>query len=133
MTEHEAPDTPPGHDTPGEWDDALCRLEDVLLAAPFDRALPDLTELLERASVPLAFVQQDERASKLIREAMLARPFAAREDVRRSRTHVEMMTLEVEVLAQRLRDPATPPDVAMRAAGRLHELTDELDRLRDDL
>jgi hypothetical protein len=133
MSEHDAPDTPPEHDTPGAWDDALCRLEDVLLAAPFDRALPDLAELLERASVPLAFVQQDERASKLIREAMLARPFAARADVRRSRAHVEMMTLEVEVLAQRLRDPTTPPDVAARAAGRLQELADDLERLRDDL
>lgn len=133
MTEHPAPDTPPEHDTPGDWDDALCRLEDVLLAAPFDRALPDLEVLLERASVPLAFVQQDERASKLIREAMLARPFAEREQVRRSRAHVEMMTLEVEVLAHRLRDPATPPDVARRATRRLRELAGELDRLRDDL
>lgn len=118
---------------PGAWDDALCRLEDVVLAAPFDRALPDLDELLARAEVPLSFVQQDERALKLIREAMLARPFSAPHEVRRSRAHVEMMALELEVLTHRLRDPASPPEVAERAATRLDELGAELDRLRDDL
>ena len=125
----------PSHepDGPGAWDDALCRLEDVVLAAPFDRALPDLDELLRRAEVPLVFVQQDERALKLIREAMLARPFSAHADVQRSRAHVEMMSLEVEVLTHRLRDPATSPDVAERATARLDELTTELERLRDDL
>lgn len=125
----------PSHepDGPGAWDDALCRLEDVVLAAPFDRALPDLDELLRRAAVPLAFVQQDERALKLIREAMLARPLSAPADVQRSRAHVEMMSLEVEVLTHRLRDPATPPEAAEHAAARLDELTAELDQLRDDL
>lgn len=118
---------------PGAWDDALCRLEDVVLAAPFDRALPDLEELLSRAAVPLSFVQQDERALKLIREAMLARPMSGHQEVRRSRAHVEMMALEVEVLTQRLRDPASPPEVAEGAAARLDELTVELERLRDDL
>lgn len=118
---------------PGAWDDALCRLEDVVLAAPFDRALPDLDELLARAEVPLSFVQQDERALKLIREAMLARPLSAPQEVRRSRAHVEMMALELEVLTHRLRDPASPAEVAERAATRLDELSAELDRLRDDL
>lgn len=125
----------PSHepDGPGAWDDALCRLEDVVLATPFDRALPDLEELLRRAAVPLSFVQQDERALKLIREAMLARPFSAPAEVQRSRAHVEMMSLEVEVLTHRLRDPATSSDVAERATARLDELTAELERLRDDL
>lgn len=132
MSSH-SPDQFREPDGPGAWDDALCRLEDVVLAAPFDRALPDLEELLTRADVPLAFVQQDERALKLIREAMLARPLSGAQEVRRSRAHVEMMALEVEVLTQRLRDPASPPEVAERAAERLQELTTQLERLRDDL
>lgn len=132
MSSH-SPDQFHEPDEPGAWDAALCRLEDVVLAAPFDRALPDLDELLARADVPLAFVQQDERALKLLREAMLARPLSGHQEVRRSRTHVEMMALEVEVLTHRLRDPNSPVDVAERAAARLDELTAELDRLRDDL
>lgn len=132
MSSH-PPDPSHESDGPGTWDDALCRLEDVVLAAPFDRALPDLDDLLREAAVPLTFVQQDERALKLLREAMLARPFSGHEEVQRSRAHVEMMTLEVEVLTHRLRDPTTPSDVAEGAAARLDELTAELDRLRDDL
>ena len=125
--------TPLSGDDPGAWDDALCRLEDVLLAAPFDRALPDLDQLLARARVTRRFLQQDERARKLISEAVLARPFADHEDVRRSRAHVEMMVLEVEVLTQRLRDPDTPTELAARASDRLHELRAQLARLRDEL
>lgn len=133
MTQHDDATPSPGPDQPGAWDDALCRLEDVLLAAPYDRALPDLDVLLEQARVTPAFVHQDERALKLISEAMLARPFADHEDVRQSRAHVEMMTLEVEVLTHRLRDPATPAEVAERATIRLRELAHQLARLRDDL
>lgn len=132
MSEHQSPQPFPGSE-PGAWDDALCRLEDVLLAAPYDRALPDLEILLERADVPLAFVRQDERAMKLLSEAVLARPFSERDDVRNSRAHVEMMTLEVEVLTHRLQDPTTPMEVARQASDRLAELADQLARLRDDL
>lgn len=122
----------PGEE-PGAWDDALCRFEDVLLAAPFDRALPDLDELLARADVTRTFLRQDDRARKLLSEAVLARPFADPDDVRRSRAHVEMMVLEVEVLTQRLRDPDTPPSVATRADDRLHELRAQLEALRGEL
>lgn len=122
----------PGEE-PGAWDDALCRLEDVLLAAPFDRALPDLEVLLSRARVDRVFLQQDERARKLLGEAILARPLSDAADVRRSRTHVEMMLLEVEVLTQRLGAPDTPPDVAQRAADRLEALRSEVADLRDEL
>lgn len=132
MSEHAHRQPFPGRD-PGAWDDALCRLEDVLLAAPYDRALPDLDEILQRASVPLDVVRQDERALKLLSEAILARPLSARDDVRRSRAHVEMMTLEVEVLTHRLRDPGTPAEVVHQATGRLAELAEQLDALRGDL
>lgn len=123
----------PDEFAPGAWDAALNRLEDVLLAAPWDRALPDLEILLEQANVPLSFVQQDERAIKLLGEAMLARPFASHDVIRRSRAHVEMMSLEVEVLAQRLRDPTTSAVVAEDAVARLRDLAAELGRLRDRL
>ena len=129
---HDAP-LPPGEDRPGAWDDALCRLEDVLLAAPFDRALPDLDELLARAGVTRAFLHADDRALKLVHEAVLARPFADADEVHRSRTHVEMMMLEVEVLTARLASPDTSTEVAAEASDRLEELAEQLRRVRDDL
>ena len=132
MSDDEHVPHPPGEE-PGAWDDALCRLEDVLLAASFDRALPDLDELVRRADVSRAFLRQDDRARKLLREAVLARPFADPDDLRRSRAHVEMMVLEVEVLTQRLRDPDTPATVAQRASDRLHDLQTQLADLREDL
>ena len=132
MSDHETSQPFPGRD-PGAWDDALCRLEDVLLAAPYDRALPDLDVILARARVPREFLRQDERAMKLLSEAVLARPYSAHDDVRQSRAHVEMMTLEVEVLTHRLEDPHTPVEVARQATDRLAELADQLARLRDDL
>lgn len=133
MSSHDEPSPVPGSEDPGAWDDALCRLEDVLLAAPFDRALPDLEVLLDRARVSRGYVRQDERALKLLGEAMLARPLGHVDDVRRSRTHVEMMALEVEVLTHRLRDPDTAADVAHRAQDRLAELAEQVARLRDEL
>lgn len=133
MSSHDTPSPFPGSEDPGAWDDALCRLEDVLLAAPFDRALPDLEVLLERARVSRGYVRQDERALKLLGEAMLARPHGHAEDVRRSRAHVEMMALEVEVLTHRLRDPATDAEVTGRAQARLAELAEQVARLRDEL
>lgn len=66
-------------------------------------------------------------------EDVLARPFAEPAQVRRSRAHVEMMALEVEVLTQRLQDPQTPPELAERAVIRLDELAGQLARVRGDL
>jgi hypothetical protein len=121
---------PPMGDAAG-WDAALARLEDVLLAAPFDRALPSLRELLERAQVPLSFVQQDDRALKLIHEAVLARPLSSRQEVMEARGQVELMTLEVEVLSERLRDPEASAESVAAARRRLAQIQDELARLRD--
>ena len=123
--------TPTGpFEEPGGWDAALARLEDVLLAAPYDRALPGLAELLERANVPLSFVQQDDRALKLLHEAILARPLSSHEEVQQIRGQVELMTLEVEVLTERLRDPGSPPEVVDEARARLGQMQRELARLR---
>ncbi len=136
MHEDDLPDTPaatPGFDEPGSWDAALARLEDVLLGLPEDRALPNLDELLRAAKVSREVVRQDDRALKLLREAMLARPLADPDEVTRIRNHVEMMTLEVEVLTERIRDPQTDQAVAARALARLDEIRVALAEVRDDL
>ena len=121
----------PAEDVAGAWDDALCRLEDTLLAQPYDRALPDLAELLGRSRVPLAVVEHDERARKLLGEAMLARPAGEGGPVRQARVRLEFLTLEVRVLTERLRDPDVGEDEARRAVHRLDEVTRQLDELTE--
>ncbi|MFA9429590.1 hypothetical protein [Egicoccus sp. AB-alg2] len=118
---------------PHEAEDALVRLEDALLALPFDRALPDLDDLLRRAGVPLEVVRRDERARKLLHEAIVARPFASLDAVHRVRTEVELLTLEVEVLTDRLAQPDLDVDAFRRVAGRLYEVRDRLEELRGEL
>lgn len=108
------------------WDDALCRLEDVLLALPFDEALPDLADLLDRARVPLSLVEHDERARKLLGEAILARPAVERDVVQRARVRVELLTLEVRVLRDRLQDPGTGADEVAAIVDRLEMVEQQL-------
>ena len=136
MTEDPTPSArhPRAHrpeDAAGTWDDALCRLEDILLAQAWDRALPDLADLLDRAQVPLSVVEHDERARKLLGEAMLARPVGEGGPVRRARMRVEFLTLEVQVLSERLRDPRVPRDEARRAVARIDEVSQQLRRLTE--
>lgn len=116
---------------PGGWDAALARLEDVLLAAPYDRALPALSDLLRRADVPLSLVLQDERATKILREAILARPMSSRDEVSEARGQVELMSLEVEVLTARLSDPDASDEAIVETRERLAQIQRELSRLRD--
>lgn len=118
-------------DAAGAWEDALCRLEDTLLAQAWDRALPDLADLLEHARVPLSVVEHDERARKLLGEAMLGRPAGEGGPVRRARQRVEFLTLEVQVLSERLRDPQVPSDEARRAVDRIDEVNQQLRRLTE--
>lgn len=118
-------------DAAGAWEDAVCRLEDTLLAQSWDRALPDLADLLERARVPLSVVEQDERARKLLSEAMLARPAGEGGPAQRARVRVEFLTLEVRVLAERLRDPGVAHDEALRALDRIDEVAQQLQRLTE--
>jgi len=115
----------------GAWEDALCRFEDVLLNAPFDQALPDLVDLLDQAGVPLSLVEHDERARKLLGEAILARPVADSDVVRRARVRVELLTLEVTVLAERLRDADSTPEQVHAAMERLATVHAQIERLRD--
>ena len=114
---------------PDRSDDlALCRLEDMLLSLPFDRALPDLEELLRRADVDLELLRQDERALKLLHEAIVARPLNSVDEVTRIRTEVELLTLEVGVLTERLADPDASEE---RQEETLTRLDDVRIRLRE--
>jgi hypothetical protein len=122
-----------GDETSFDVDAALVRLEDLLLALPYDRALPDLADLLERAGIPEASLRRDDRLLKVLHEAVLARPLAQLPDVVRVRTEVELLTLEVELLTDRLVDgAATATDVAS-ATNRLREVRLRLDEIQDDL
>jgi hypothetical protein len=113
-------------------DEALGRLEDVLLALPFDRAVPDLTALLVAAGVD-DDVLRDERVLKLLHEALVARPLGTLDAVQRVRTEVELLTLEVELLTDRLASPATEAAEAARSARRLSEIRARLAELGDQL
>lgn len=124
------------HDGTHDWhaaEEAVARLEDVLGRLPFDRALPALPTLLELADVPLSLVQADERARKLIHEALLARPLSDQGEVELRRTEVESLLLEVRLLTDVLQDPDAPQDAAARARGRLAGIRARLRELRSDL
>jgi hypothetical protein len=117
----------------GPVDEALARLEDVLLSLPFDRAVPELPWILQQAEVDRSLLARDERAWKLLHEALVARPFGDLEDVQRVRTEVQLLTLEVELLTERLADATTPPEEAGRVADRLREVHRRFAELRDQL
>jgi hypothetical protein len=122
-----------GRDPAVDLDTALSRLEDVLLALPLDRAVPDLDQLLAAAAVPAELLRRDERVLKVLHEALIARPFGDVDEVGRVRTEVELLTLEVEVLGDRLDDDATGGDEVARAVARLAEVRARLEELRDQL
>jgi hypothetical protein len=116
-----------------DLDAALCRLEDVLLALPVDRALPDLDRLLGEARIPRELLRRDERVLKVLHEAVLARPFGDLDEIERVRTEVELLTLEVEVLTDRLGGDAVTEDEVVRATTRLAEVRRRLEAIRDQL
>ena len=113
----------------GNWDEALQRLEDFLLAYPMDRALPDLPSIAQRASLPAEFLREDERAHKVIHEALVGRPLTSIDAVVAVRTEVELLTLEVEVLADRLRAAADEDDIAA-VVERIDAVRARLDEVR---
>lgn len=120
-------------ETPMDLDAALCRLEDVILTLPVDRALPDLERLLAAAAVPPELLRRDERVLKVLHEAVLARPFGDLEAIGHARTEVELFTLEVEVLTDRLDDDQASADDVRRAAARLAEVRRRLEEIRGQL
>ena len=121
------------HERGLDLDAAVSRLEDVLLALPFDRALPDLSELLDRSGVPPELLRRDERALKVLHEAVLARPLAQHHEVQQLRTEVELLTLEVEVLTDRMLAAGTDTSTLAAAGDRLDEVRHRLEELRDRL
>lgn len=116
-----------------DLDAALSRFEDLLLALPYDRALPDLRVLLQRAGLPPESLRRDDRVLKVLHEAVLARPFADPDDVVATRSEVELLTLEVEILTERLADPATDGDDLAAAEARLATIRGRLRELLDQL
>jgi hypothetical protein len=119
------------HAHAGGPDEALARLEDVLLAYSFERALPDLTTILRDAGVSEELLRTDERATKLLHEAIVARPLATVDAVSRRRIEVELLTLEVEVLTERI--ASGDVDEQTRAAARLADIRAQLAAIRDEL
>jgi hypothetical protein len=119
--------------TAPDLDVAVARLEDVLLALPYDRALPDLADILAAAGISEADLRFDDRALKILHEAVVARPLASIDQVATIRTEVELLTLEVRVLTERLEDPATSRPETERASRRLKLVREELDRIRRQL
>lgn len=121
------------HAEHGPVDEALARLEDVLLALPLERAVPELDELLGRAGVERSLLARDERAWKLLHEALVARPFGDLDVVQRVRTEVELLTLEVELLTERLADAPSSSEEDDRIVARLGEIRRRFVELDDQL
>lgn len=82
-------------------DDDLGQLEAVLIALPDDRALPDVEELLAEAGLD-ASVLADERARKLLLDALSTRPHGQLDKVRAVNAEVELLVLEVRELTAAL-------------------------------
>jgi hypothetical protein len=121
------------------WDDrdaGVVRLEDLLATLPFDRALPDLATLLRLAAVPASLVEHDERARKVLHEAILARPLARPEAVHRRQDEVEVLLLEVGLLVEVLKaaaDGAASSAAGRAAVARLADIRARLSGLREGL
>lgn len=124
---------PGGRDRDEPVDVALARLEETLSGYDYDRALPPLADILADARVGRRLLREDDRAAKLLHEAIVARPLSSLEAVTRARTEVELLTLEVSVLAERLADPSLSDREAARLSGRLSMIRRSLAELRDDL
>jgi hypothetical protein len=118
-----------GPDWSSPWDDALQRLETVLAHLPESRALPPLDEIIAEADLPPEYLHEDDRARKLLHEALAARPLSSVTGVAKLRTEVELLTLEVEVLADRLRSEDTDPVHAREAAERIEGVRTRLEEI----
>lgn len=120
-----------GTPVPVDADAVRVRLEDLLLSLPFDRALPDLPDLLDRAGVPDDLLHRDDRILKVLHEAVLARPLSQLTEAQRVRAEIELLTLEVEVLTDRLTAEDTHPVDLAAATTRLAEVTARLEEIRE--
>ena len=116
----------------GSWDEALDRLESFVERYPPTRALPGLAGIAERADVPIEFLREDERAHKVLFEALAGRPLSSFESVRQAQTEVELLMLEVEVLTERLRTSSDSAE-ARRVGERLAAVRRRVGEIRADL
>ncbi|MDP8928874.1 MAG: hypothetical protein M3O70_09940 [Actinomycetota bacterium] len=119
--------------TAPSWDEALERLEDFVNSYPLDRALPDLAGIVAQARVPRRFLREDERARKVLLEAIAARPLSSLEQVGRVRTEVELLILEVEMLAERLASTALTAEQTSQVSARLDNVRARLVQIRTQL
>lgn len=115
------------------WDEALERLENFVGSYPLDRVLPDLPAIVALARLPDRFLEEDERAHKVILEAIAARPLSSIEQVSHVRTEVELLTLEVRVLVERLLAVDLTSEEAEELAHRLDEVRVRLAEIRTQL
>ncbi len=117
--------------THGSWDAALARLEDFLASYPYSRALPDPAVIAHEASLPADFLREDDRARKLLLDAIEARPLSSMEEVTRLRTEVELLVVEVGVLTERLTTAAeVGGDTLRESEERLVRLRRRLEQIR---
>jgi hypothetical protein len=91
-----------GHGGAEDWDEALTRLEEFLLAYPAGRALPDPETIATAAALPPGFLVDDDRARKVLLDAVAHRPLGTFESVSEIQTEVELLTLEVRAITGRL-------------------------------
>lgn len=131
-----ARDTGQPHEHTARWlehDRALARFEDYLASLPLGRALPDVATLAHAAGIDPDLVRRDDRARKLLDEAVLSRPYADPDAVSDARTEVELLTLEVAMLTEQLADLEPEVVAARRARRRLREVRARLDGIRRGL
>ena len=125
----------PGAEPVPRWvlvDRAVSRWQEVLERLPRDRALPELDALLAAAGADRRLLE-DERARKLLEEAIRQRPLSSLEEVRVLRTDVELLAVEVDVLQDRLRDPALAGSQREQLQARLARVRQRCRHLADQL
>jgi hypothetical protein len=91
-----------GFEPPSNWDDALARLEEFLLTYPAERALPDPEDLVRVVELPDGYLRDDDRARKVYLDALGARPLSDISRISVLNTEVELLTVEVEFIKERL-------------------------------
>lgn len=127
-----------GRRGPGEvprWvliDRAVTRLQEVLEQQAPQRALPDLDQLLAAAGADRSLLE-DERACKLLQEAVRQRPLSSLDEVRVLRTEVELLTVEVGVLQERLSDTAIDGDQRQELLAQLARVRLRCQQVADQL
>ena len=99
---------------PSSWDEAVARLEEVLAAHPFD-------------------LDEDERAQKILAEAIRARPLSSLDAIAEVRTQIEVLAVEIGMLHRQLEGDPLTGDELEDAGRRLAEIRSLLDETNESL